>query len=136
MLPEDLAGLDAEREHVVRTGDHEDPAVVHERLRLARILRREPGAAQVRAPDPFQPADVARIERAGRGVALVVQVAAVGPPSVARRRHELRRGERVDLAPLREKGARREQREQAEGPARASDPRAATPARRLAKFGR
>ena len=98
---------------------------MHERLSLARILRREPGAAQVRAPDAFQPADVARIERAGRGVPLGGEVAAIGSPGVTRWRHELRRSERVDLAPLRENRPRCEQREQAERVARAHELRAA-----------
>jgi hypothetical protein len=43
--PQDVARVDVDREHVVRARDDVERAVVHERLRFARILRADTRAA-------------------------------------------------------------------------------------------
>jgi len=82
--------LHSDGERIVRARHDVDDAVLHERLRFARVLRAETGAAQVRAPDAFQRRDVAAIDLRQRRIAAVVPVAAVGRPAVGRRRDEVR----------------------------------------------
>ena len=62
VLPEDLARLDGQREHVVGARDDVDDAVVDDRLRFARILRRDAGAVQMRAPNALELRHVAAVD--------------------------------------------------------------------------
>ena len=62
----------------------------HERLRFTGVLRAEPGAAQMRAPDALQSCDVVAIDLGQWRVAAVVPIAAVGRPTVGRCRDEVR----------------------------------------------
>src|SRR6185436_20313486 len=82
VLPQDRARLDRQREHVVGAGDDVDDAVVHERLRLARELRRDTGAVQVRAPNAFELRHVAAIDAVERRIALIEEIAAVRAPPI------------------------------------------------------
>ena len=93
MVPEDRARLDRQREHVVRARDHEDHAVVNDRLSLAGKLRRDTGPVQMRTPHAFQRADVGAIDAIERRITLVCQVAAVRRPARARRSGKRLRGE-------------------------------------------
>ena len=94
VAPENLARIDADREDIVLAGHHVEHAVVHERLRLAGVLRSHAAAVQVRAPHGLQVANVVAIDLLERGVALVGEAAAVGDPAAHGRRRELLRGER------------------------------------------
>ena len=77
--------VDRQREHVVGARAHVGDAVVDDRLREARVLRRGAGSAQTRAPHALELRDVGAIDRRQRRVALVVQVAAVRRPAGGRR---------------------------------------------------
>ena len=81
VLPEDLAGVDRQREHIVGAGAHVRDAVVHDGLGETGVLRRGAGPAQACAPHTFELTDVGAVDRRQRGEALVVQVAAVGRPA-------------------------------------------------------
>ena len=104
VLPQDLAGLDGQREHVVGAGDDVDDAVVDDRLRFARILRRDAGAVQMGAPNSLELRHVAAVDQRQRRVALVVEVAAVRAPTVTRRCRQ--RARRECAVPLRDAVAR------------------------------
>src|SRR6185437_7501998 len=62
VAPENLARGDTDREDIVLAGHHVQHAVVHERLRLAGVLRSHAAAVQVRAPDGFHVANVVAID--------------------------------------------------------------------------
>src|SRR6185369_16534102 len=88
VLPEDIAGVDADREHVVGARDDIDDAAVHDGLRFARVLRADAGAAEPRTPYTFELADVAAVDLRERGITLVVPITAVRRPRVSWRGHE------------------------------------------------
>ena len=100
VLPEDLARVDRQREHVVGARADVRDAVVDDRRREARVLRRGARAPQPRPPHAFELRDVVAVDRLERRVALVVEVAAVGRPAGGRGRRQLVRGEFVPAPPL------------------------------------
>ena len=84
----DLAGVDRQREHVVGAGAHVSDAVVHERLRFARILRRDRRASKACPPNAFELAYIGRVDLVERRISLVVEIAAVRRPVIGRRRDQ------------------------------------------------
>ena len=114
VFPHDRARVHADREHVVGARDDVDNSVVHDRLRFARILRPAARPVQARAPHAFELCDVAAIDRGQRGIALVVEVAAIRRPAALRRRRQRCRCERRGV--LRVRTWRRELRERSSEP--------------------
>ena len=57
IFPENLAGLDAQRENVVCARDNVDHSLINDGLRFTRIFRLGAGATQVSSPYALQVAD-------------------------------------------------------------------------------
>src|SRR6266508_181323 len=79
VLPQDLAGGDADGVRIILAARDVDDALVDDRLALGRILRGE-ARAEVRTPDALELRDVRRVDLVERRVALVHQAAADGRP--------------------------------------------------------
>ena len=102
VLPEDLAAIERQREHVVGAGTDVCRAVVDDWRGEAGILRCRARAAQLRPPHAFQLADIRAIESSQRRIPLVVEIAAVGRPAGRRMRCQSCAGEILGAAePLR-----------------------------------
>ena len=108
VLPEDLAAVDRQREHVVGARAHVGDAVIDERRREARVLRLGARSAQARPPHPFELRDVGAVDGLERRIALVVKIAAVGRPARGGVRRQLRPGEIVPARPDLRKPGRNE----------------------------
>ena len=81
VFPEYSAGLHTQGKDIIRSGADVDHAVMHQGLRLAGILGIEAGALEMGAPDAFQLRDIFSVDVCEGGVALVVQIPAVGDPA-------------------------------------------------------
>ena len=88
VAPENRAGRDVDRKHVVRAGRYVNDAVNDERLRLTGVLRRNAGTLEPCLPDALQAGDVVAIDRGQRRVTLVVPIAAIRRPRADGRRDE------------------------------------------------
>ena len=91
VLPEDLPAVDRDGEHVVVAGRDVDDAVLDDRLALARVLRGNAGAVEVRPPDALELSHVRGVDVVERRVALVRH---------RRRRSSTSRSRRPSSAPL------------------------------------
>ena len=90
VVPQRGTRVDADREHVVRSGRDVHDAVDDERLRLARVLRSDTGAAEPSTPYTLELGDVRAVDLRQRRVAPVIPIAAVRGPADGRRRDVLR----------------------------------------------
>ena len=87
--PENLAGVDADRENVDLAGLDIDHAVIGENLSLIPVARVLARAAERGAPHGLQIGDVRPGDLGQWRIALVIDIAAVGVPAVGRRGGEL-----------------------------------------------
>ena len=94
VAPADRARLDIEREDVVGARRDVNDAVVDDRLRLGGILTRRARAVQARTPFGLELRDVGAVDARQRRITLVVDVAAVGDPTVGGPGREVLGGER------------------------------------------
>jgi hypothetical protein len=133
VLPEDLARVERQREDVVRSRAHVRDAVMDDRLRFSRVLRREARAIEACAPDAFELRHVAAVDAIERRIALVVEVAAVRGPACRRRRDEPR-GAEIIGRPLGLHRCRRQHRRRERG-ATNDFPHFASVARRCRCYG-
>jgi hypothetical protein len=63
VLPENLAGVDRQRERVVGAGGHIRDALVNDRLPFTGVLGRGARSTQTRTPHTFELRDVGAIDR-------------------------------------------------------------------------
>jgi len=82
-LPQGLASLRIQREHVIVTGDDIHDAVLHQRRRFGRILAAHPRPLQTGHPGALQLLHIVGINLFQRRITLVGQVAAIGDPVLA-----------------------------------------------------
>ena len=89
VAPQQIAGFDRHRKHVIGAGDDINDTFVHERLSLSRVLVGHTGPAQSCARNALQVGHVVTVDLVEGGVPLIVDVAAVGDPVAGGQRDEL-----------------------------------------------
>ncbi len=97
--PQHPPGVHVDGEHVIHGVRHVQHALVGEDLRFACIARLRAGA-HASSPQRLESGDIVAVDQGERGIALIRERAAVGNPTVPRRRCELscvERGSGLDL---------------------------------------